>query len=390
MPSRPSPLSLVCLLLAAASCYAQDPDLAPHVDITKLRKHVTYLASPELEGRRSGAGIEKARVYIADLFREAGLQPKGTNGYMQTFGAKGLGKNIIGFLPGHDPRLKHEIVLVSAHYDHLGKRGKLIYPGANDNASGVAAMLEVARVLHERKAKLKRSVLFVAFDQEEQWLIGSMHFVAKPTVPLKDITICINADMLGKNLADVIRGYVFVLGTEHSPSLAPVVKKAARGLKVKPGLVGTDLIGIRGDYGPFKAKKIPYLFFSNGEHSAYHQPTDTADGILYPKLLASTRLILRTVASIADLPTRPVFSKPTPSVDEARAFVGVLDQLIPQGKMLGVKGTDMAVMNFLRAVAKQAVEKNQISAEQRQILKLGIQGVFLSLRRMLSNMFRPR
>jgi hypothetical protein len=390
MPSRPFPASLVCLLLAAGSCYAQDADLAQHVDVTKLREHVTYLASPELEGRRDGPGMEKARVFISDLFRKAGLQPKGTKGYMQAFGPKGRGKNIIGLLPGHDPRLKHEIVLVSAHYDHLGKHGKLIFPGANDNASGVAAMLEVARVLHERKVKLKRSVLFVAFDQEEQWLIGSMHFVAKPTVPLKDITICINADMLGRNLADVIRDYVFVLGAEHSPSLAPVVKKAARGLKVKAGLVGTDLIGIRGDYGPFKAKKIPYLFFSNGEHSAYHQPTDTAKGILYPKLLASTKLFLRTVASIADLPTRPTFHPPTPSVDEARTFVGVLDQLIPQGKMFGVKGVDMAVMHFLRAVAQQAVETNQISADQRQVLKLGIQGVFVSMRRLMSGMFGPR
>ena len=341
MPSRSFPSSLVCLLLATASSSAQDADLAQHIEIDKLRKHVTYLASPELEGRRDGAGIEKARVYIVDLFRKAGLQPKGTKGYMQAFGSKGMGRNIIGFLPGHDPRLKHEIIVISAHYDALGKRGKLLFPGANDNASGVAAMLEVARVLHERKVKLKRSLLFISFDQEERWLIGSTHFVAKPTVPLKDITLCINFDMLGRNLADVIRGYVFVLGAEHSPSLGPVVKQAARGLKVKAGLIGTDLIGVRGHYGPFRALDIPYLFLSNGEHSAYHQPTDTAAGIIYPKLLASTQLIMRTVASAANLPARPVFREPTPSVDEARAFVDVLDQLIPQGKMFGVKGVDL-------------------------------------------------
>ena len=210
----------------------QAPSAAPvRVDADTQMQDLRALASPELQGRLTGtAGSRRAQALILERFKQLKLQP--LNGsFQQKFSftqARRGGKeefpeatNLIAVLPGTaEPQ---SFVVVSAHYDHLGVREGQTYPGADDNASGVAAMLAIARWFAAHPPS--KSLLFVAFDAEEEGLQGSKHFVAKPPVDLKRITVVVNMDMVGRGDA----GTLFVAGTHHYPSLAPVVTEAARG-----------------------------------------------------------------------------------------------------------------------------------------------------------------
>ncbi len=122
---------------------------------------------------------------------------------------------------GPIPVLKNEWVIVSAHYDHLGVRGGVLYPGADDNASGVAMMLEVARSMAAQLDPPRRSLMFIGFDLEEIGLFGSRYFVAHPPVRLQQVVLFITADMIGRSMAGVCDDLVFVLGTENAPGLRP-------------------------------------------------------------------------------------------------------------------------------------------------------------------------
>ena len=164
--------------------------------------------------------------------------------------------NVGACLIGADPALRDEWIIVSAHYDHLGVRGGVLYPGADDNASGVAMMLEVARCLVEAPEPPRRSVMFVGFDLEEIGLFGSRYFVEHPPVPLGRVKLFLTADMIGRSLGGVCGAHAFVMGTEHSPGLRPWIEESAAGEPVTLGTLGTDLLVLnRSDYGPFRARR---------------------------------------------------------------------------------------------------------------------------------------
>ena len=139
-------------------------------------------------------------------------------------------------------------------------------------------MLEVARAIAQGPERPRRSVMFVGFDLEEIGLYGSRYFVEHPPVPLDRIALFLTADMIGRALGGVCEPYVFVMGTEHSPGLRPWIERAARDRPITVGLLGTDLLMVnRSDYGPFRAREVPFLFFSTGENPRYHTPHDTPE-----------------------------------------------------------------------------------------------------------------
>jgi aminopeptidase YwaD len=191
-------------------------------------------------------------------------------------------KNVVAALPGSDPVLKNQWLVLGAHYDHLGlgERDSLapsligqIHHGADDNASGTAGVMELARVAHEYKVAWKRSVLFMAFAGEEIGLLGSSYFVNHPTVPIADIDGMINLDMIGR----LNNNRLFVGGVGTSPSYKPMVDEFNK-------IVGLNVESTQSGYGSsdhtsFNAKKIPVLFFFSGLHSDYHKPSDTYDKI---------------------------------------------------------------------------------------------------------------
>ncbi len=154
--------------------------------------------------------------------------------------------------------------------------------------------------------------MFIGFDLEEAGLFGSRYFVAHPPVPLDRVALFITADMIGRALAGVCDEHVFVMGTEHAPGLRPWIEEARRGRPLIVGLLGADLLVLnRSDYGPFRSRSIPFLFFTTGENPCYHTPQDTADTLDYPKMTAIARMIHQVVRNGSVRPRPPALADRT-------------------------------------------------------------------------------
>ncbi|MGH9426255.1 MAG: M28 family peptidase, partial [Terriglobia bacterium] len=189
--------------------------------------------------------------------------------------------NVVGILEGNDPVLRNEAIVIGAHYDHIGLgelgslaegRGHQIHNGADDNASGTAGVLELARVLASQRATLKRSLVFAAFSAEEEGLMGSKQYLSTPAFPLENTVAMINMDMIGRLKDD----HLIVGGSGTSPQWKEMLarlKPANLDLKFQDDGYGPS------DHASFYAKDIPVLFFFTGVHQDYHRPSDDADKI---------------------------------------------------------------------------------------------------------------
>lgn len=350
---------------AAADC--------PEPDEVRLKEHVTTLASPAFMGRRA-EGARKAAAYIVDAFQTLKLEPLFDGKWEQPIPGREpgqiTGQNVGAILRGVDPKLRDEWVIVSAHFDHLGVRGGVLYPGADDNASAVAMMLEIARTMTQAPEKPKRSLMFIGFDLEEIGLFGSRYFVEHSPVPLDRVTLFITADMIGRSLGGVCKQHVFVMGSEHAPGMRPWITESARGRPVSVGLLGSDLLILnRSDYGPFRAKRIPYLFFSTGENPLYHTPGDVAETVDYPKLTAISRVIHGVVKKAANEETSPKWnSAPDHPLQEALTIREVMRCLLDHREELKIGAAQVALMsNSVRNV--DAIEaRGTITAAERNVL----------------------
>lgn len=230
-------------------------------------------------------------------------------------------QNVVALIEGTDPKLKHQYVVLGAHFDHLGMGGKgtssrvpdtvAVHNGADDNASGVAAMLEIGhKLLHK---KLKRSVLLIAFSAEEMGLLGSQFFVNNPLVPLDSVVTMVNLDMMGRlNREQYLQ--VGGIGT---------IKGVDSLLRVFNEPYGFTLALSPQGYGPsdhasFYAHNIPVLFFTTGAHSDYHTPNDRIEYINFEGLTKASHYIFDVVSHIANQAQRPVFQESGPSVPSFR------------------------------------------------------------------------
>ncbi len=266
------------------------------MDIDALRADVAYLASPELDGRVPGsAGDVAARAYVAERFDDLGLQfYDGTDAYAQSF-VDSEGRetaNLLAFLPGSDDEVGEEIVLLSAHLDHLGN-GRL---GANDNASGVSALLAIAEAL-AAGAPLRRTVLFAAFGAEESGSEGSAAFLEAPPdgVDLSDIVYNVNLDMVGTydqtGTVDALGSMPGTYGRDVLDDLVGAFPELDVGLGDPSDL---------SDNATFCAEGIPYVFFWTDDPECYHETCDTADRVDYEALLSISGLTGELVAALAD------------------------------------------------------------------------------------------
>jgi hypothetical protein len=268
------------------------------VDRDELMRVTRTLSAPGMEGRRTGSpGGIAARRFIRDAFERIDLSPAGKD-FLQPFSFEHSSvtgfvlpgrpwkttysdaANVIGIQPGSEPGAR--TIVVSAHYDHVGIRDGILYPGADDNASGVAALLAVARYVHVHP--LKHRVVFAAFDAEELGLEGALAFMRAPPVPASSMALNINLDMVSRN----DRNEIFAAGTYHTASLKPIVEDVQKRSAVKvlfghdrpmtkAGMV--DDWTMQSDHGVFHKAGIPFLYFGVEDHADYHQPTDTADKI---------------------------------------------------------------------------------------------------------------
>jgi hypothetical protein len=259
------------------------------IDSERLMNTVTTLADPKFEGRAAGSpGGIAARAWIVERFKALGLQPV-SGAYVHPFTytrmtasgrEEGQGANVLGMCVGSDPKLP--FFIVSAHYDHLGIRDGQIYPGADDDASGVAVTMEIAAFC--QKTPLRHSIVFAAFDAEERGLQGARAFLVKPPVPKDRIGLNVNLDMVSRS----DKREIFVAGTYHYPALKAPLEEIAKRAPVtvlfghdKPAAIagGVDDWTNQSDHGPFHAAKIPFAYFGVEDHPDYHKPTDTPDKI---------------------------------------------------------------------------------------------------------------
>ncbi len=358
------PLSLILQFVSPSHAQQPQPEEA------RLRAEVSLLASPAFEGRRDGGG-RKTAEHLIEAFRALKLAPLFETGYTQAVptGDTGWtpGRNVGAKLVGSDPVLKDEWIIVSAHFDHLGVRGGTLYPGADDNASGVAMMLEVARSIVQSPQKPKRSLMFIGFDLEEVGLFGSRYFVEHSPIPLQKIALFVTADMIGRSLGGVCKPYVFVMGSENAPGLRPWIAESSEKLPLKVGVVGSDLLVLdRSDYGPFRSRGIPYLFFSTGENPRYHTPDDTPETMDYPKLESISRMILGIVRRAMDSETVPRWnSPPEPSASEAETLRDVLRALLDHRQQLKVGPAQALLMTRTLRSLDAIVARGTITSSER-------------------------
>jgi membrane-associated protease RseP (regulator of RpoE activity) len=214
------------------------------------------------------------------------------------------GANVIGVLPGHDPRLAAEAVLVGAHYDHLGVQGGAIHPGADDNASGTAVALGLARAF-AAAGGAPRTLVFAFFGAEELGLIGSAHYVRQPPWPLARTVAMLNFDMVGR-LRD---GGLRVSGVDSGRGLREVVADAARAERLSVELSGSPFSA--SDHRRFYGGGVPVLFFFTGLHPDYHRPGDTADRIDAAGMARIAGVAARVVSAVAAA-APPVYVKLDP------------------------------------------------------------------------------
>ena len=269
---------------------------------------VNDLASPKFEGREAGTtGGRAAGDYLVEQFRKLPLMPAGERqGYFQPFGYNY--RNILALLPGSDPALKDQTIVVGAHYDHLG-HGRprdnnppgTIYPGADDNASGTAGVLALARTFSSMPIAPRRSILFLCFDGEEKGLLGSKHWTAEPTLPLARVKFMLNLDMIGALRAD----RVLVFGTRTATGLRRMAS-----MSNQDGGMTLDfswLMQANADHYSFYERGIPTLFLHTDLHQRYHKPTDVAAKINREGMERVGRLAFAILYAMADDPASPRF-----------------------------------------------------------------------------------
>jgi hypothetical protein len=318
LPARGIPgASCLTLLLCAATVALDAQTMPPSVEIERdptasssapaaitsgeLREIISVLADDSLEGREAGtSGAARAAAYVAQQFESAGLQPL-PGGYLESFrlpGVRSSSANVIGILHGADPALAHQALVIGAHYDHLGWGGlsslspgeRAIHNGADDNASGVAGIIELAEKFAAEPTA--RTLVFVAFGAEELGALGSAEYVRSPAWPLGRTVAMLNLDMVGR-----LRQKLTIYGTGTSEAWEEVLETIpASGLEIArvPDGFGPS------DHAPFYAARIPVLAFFTGVQADYHRPTDDVGKIELEGEVHVLDLVAAVIEEVAD------------------------------------------------------------------------------------------
>ena len=276
---------------------------------SELHGHVSLLADDLLEGREAGSrGGREAAKHILKALKAAGLKPGASDdSFTQPF--HGRSQNLLAVLEGEDPELRDKYIIVGAHYDHVGygtRRNSYgpigyIHNGADDNASGVATLLEVIDALSHSGHRPRHSILFAFWDGEEKGLLGSKHWLNHPTVPLDSVKLKINIDMVGR-LTD---GRIELMGSRSAPGLRQLLSSASLG-------EGTWIdftwdFKDNSDHYPFYQRGIPALCVHTGLHDDYHRPSDDVEKINIEGMKEVSRYLVEQLCDLADADQLPAF-----------------------------------------------------------------------------------
>lgn len=332
-----------------------EADPAETISDYQLQKHITYLASNKLEGRLTGSkGEDLAAKYIVSEFKKYGLKPYNGKDFLQKFKynmrlnphdttltISNKGKNVIAYLDNNANRT----IIIGAHYDHLGRNEHLhstkmnskgeIHFGADDNASGVAALLELARIYTQNKTQEQANYIFAAFSGEEDGLIGSKHMAENIKENHPNITAMINMDMIGRLNT---HKELTIGGIGTSPNFSSIVqedKPAGFSISIDSSGVGPS------DHTSFYLKDIPVLFFFTGTHTDYHKPSDTEEKINYYGLrfiLSYIHTISNKIAQKEQLPFTKTKVKQGKKVSAYKVTLGIMPSYADNGNGLLVDG----------------------------------------------------
>lgn len=327
---------IILILVIPFFSFAQENlSYANSINNKDLYKHIEVLSSDSLEGRETGKpGQKMAAEYIANHFKKIGIPPYKRKTYYQKFKVKSerhickcddcdlaffkrifksnqtiRGENVLGYIEGSD--LKDELLIITAHYDHLGKHDSLIFNGADDDASGVSAALEIAEAFMLAKKAghgPRRSILIMPVSGEEKGLLGSRYYTDNPIYPLENTVANLNIDMIGRLDDWHDNGnYVYLIGSDRlSYDLHNLNEK------INDEYIEIDLdyrfndkddpnrYYYRSDHYNFAKNDIPVIFYFNGVHEDYHKPSDTIEKIDFDKINTITRLIFLTAWEIAN------------------------------------------------------------------------------------------
>jgi aminopeptidase YwaD len=364
--------AIACACAATLACSSVRPGVsgAALPDSARLRADIDFLASDALEGRGTGtAGNDSAAAFVARRYAALGLRPMSA-GYLQPFAARPSAhagaavtlptQNVVGFLPGRDPALRGQTIVIGAHIDHLGRSPAsaldpdardAIRNGADDNASGTAAVLELARIL--RANPPRRSVLFANFSGEELGLLGSQYFVEHSPVPVDSIVAMLNFDMVGRLRGDSL----IVYGVATAREMPSVLDSANAPLRLVIRGVG-DGFG-PSDHSSFFARNIPVLHFFTNIHDDYHRATDDASKINAPGAAKVVALAERVVRQIDTRDARLTFVRGAPPAPVApraagpQVYLGSIPDMaagdVPGLKLTGVRAGSPADSAGLKA-----------------------------------------
>jgi metal-dependent amidase/aminoacylase/carboxypeptidase family protein len=354
-----SSLSFCLLLLIAVNGYSQE--LNEPAAIAELKGHITFLANDKLQGRLFGSINEKkSATYISNHFKKYGLKPKGTNGFLQPFvvrknlanphadatdtSAKPIeGNNVLAYIDN----AADNTIVIGAHYDHLGyneyggstyrpegKEKPQIHNGADDNASGTAALLFIAKHLAQQKNR-HYNYLFIAFSGEEEGLLGSNFYTKNPTISLTSVNYMINMDMLGR--LDTTKNSFAINGTGTSPMWSSVLE-AYRPAELKT--IYTESGTGASDHTSFYLSGIPVLHYFTGNHHDYHKPSDDESKINYQGEVQVIKHILKVI-SITDTMTKFTFSKTqedTTAKVRFKVTLGIMPDYLYEGEGVRADG----------------------------------------------------
>jgi Zn-dependent M28 family amino/carboxypeptidase len=283
------------------SCSAQQEKTTPTLDTDQLIEDLRFISSDVTEGRRTGTeGNRIAREYLIEGFEEKGAEPF-QGSYISEFnftnrqGEEVTGVNVIGQIPGRSD----SVIVISAHYDHLGKRDSLIFNGADDDASGTAAL--IAYINYFSQVQPNHTLVFAAFDAEEMGLQGARALV-QDSVFLDKVKMNINLDMIAQNDSSNI----YAVGTYHYPEFKPVLESIDTGnINL---LFGHDEPSgelddwtFASDHGPFHQQGVPFVYFGVSDHEHYHQHTDDFETIPQEFYKNSVQMILNAILAFDGL-----------------------------------------------------------------------------------------
>ena len=275
---------------------------AQKIDGNVLLQDIQYLSGDHLGGRKTlSEGNLISRQYIKERFKRQGLRSQFPD-FTQFFNFENKREaksyenaaNIIGFVAGSE---SDKIIVVMAHYDHIGKTDEVIFNGADDNASGVAALLSLSEYFSKNRPM--HSMMFVALDAEEMGLQGANALVNDFPFTIEQVVLNINMDMISRN----DNNELYAVGTYHYPKLKPVLEKASIGKSPKlmfghdqPNIDSEDWT-MSSDHALFHKNNIPFIYFGVEDHKDYHQPTDTFENIHPEFYVGAVQLILETLIS---------------------------------------------------------------------------------------------